>query len=104
MDNVKEILDKLRTYPNTYKELFVYFKNILKKDKIEEQMFLNLKVSAFTPHLIKFIEMKGLVFLDVLIYTNYHIFSPDYNFLMIKAIYVGFSKLENNKPLNFDIF
>ena len=103
MDNVQDILTKLKTYPNTYKELIFYFEQLLKKDKVEA-IILTLKVSALTPHLIKFIELKQLNFLDALVYTNHHIFSLEYNYLMIKTIYVCFSKLEHNKPIDFDLF
>ena len=103
MDNVQDIITKLKTYPNTYKELIFYFEQLLKKEKVET-IILGLKVSALTPHLIKFIELKQLNFLDALVYTNYHIFNTDYNFLMIKTIYVCFSKLEHNKPIKFDLF
>lgn len=104
MDNTKEMLDKLKTYPNTYKELFQYFATILKKETVQEETILNIKIVSLRPHLIRFIELKKLDFLDALIYTNWHISTPEFKELQDKTIAVCFSKLEVNKPLTFDLF
>lgn len=100
MDNTTKMLDALKKYPDSYKLLMQYFERM----DVKEAQLKNVKFQLLKPHLIKFIEKQRLNFLDALIYTNYHRTTSEYKELEDKTIVICFHKIENGKPLDFDLF
>lgn len=107
MDSGTEIVTDLIKSPETFKKLLLYFQNLTKNPKFTANDLATLKPSQIIPHLIVFIEAnildKGIEFIDILFYTNYNLFTPDYKTLQYKAILVWFRKNEKN-DYNYLVF
>ena len=100
-----EIVSKIKKeYPIVYGIFVEYFKTVLKTQTLDETKITSLKPALLKPHLIKIIESQGHKFLDVLIYCSYYLHDLNHNDLEMKAILVGFNKIEYKKPIIFDLY
>lgn len=103
METTQEIIETLKKYPKTLNKLLEYFKELLKNPNFAESQLIVIKPAQVVPHLIRFIELQQINFLDALCYTNFNVFTPEYKVLQLKTIIVCFHQLERGK-INLEPF
>lgn len=103
MDKTETVIQYLKSFPNTYAELYKFLSDLFKVE-VTEQQLLKAKIGVLLTYLVPFVETKGADMLDVLFFANYQ--KPEYTFiqLQVHSILLIFHKLETNQHLNFIIF
>ena len=100
METTQEIIESLKKYTKTFNKLLEYFRELLKNPNFAEPQLIGLKPAQVVPHLVRFVELQEVNFLDALCFTNFNVFTLEYKILQLKTIIVCFHQLERGY-LNF---